>query len=259
MTDPEISLIFPAFNESEVIEGTIEQATSYLERRGFSFEIIVAADGTDGTREVAQRLSSRDPRIRVIGHRERCGKGRGVREAVAIANGQIIGFADADNKVPFEEFDKIITALCDDHPIVIGSRALRASRVERAQPWYRRIGARLFTVGLHVIVGVFASDTQCGFKFFTREVAKTIFQIQRIDGYMFDVEVLAIANALGYRIVEVPVRWRDDGDSRLELLRGNLQNAVDLFRIRWLLSKVGFLRDREAATKGGPERSADGE
>lgn len=77
-------------------------------------------------------------------------------------------------------------------------------------------------------------DTQCGFKFFRREAAKTIFHYQRIDGYMFDVEVLRLARLLGYRIQEVGVRWRDDGDSRYSPLSGTIKNARELLRIRAL-------------------------
>jgi dolichyl-phosphate beta-glucosyltransferase len=76
------------------------------------------------------------------------------------------------------------------------------------------------------------SDTQCGFKFFQRDVARKIFALQKIDGYMFDVEILLLAQRLGLEVREVPIRWRDNGDSRLQLVRGNLRNVRDLLRIR---------------------------
>ena len=86
---------------------------------------------------------------------------------------------------------------------------------------------------LHALVGLNEiTDTQCGFKFFRREVAKRLFEMQAIDGYMFDVEILVLARYFGYSIVEVPIRWRDDGDSRLQLVAGNIRNMRDLFRIR---------------------------
>jgi dolichyl-phosphate beta-glucosyltransferase len=87
---------------------------------------------------------------------------------------------------------------------------------------------------MHTVVGLGTiPDTQCGFKFFRADAARTIFARQRIDGYMFDVEVLFLAEQLGYRIAQVPVRWRDDGDSRLNLMGGNLRNVLDIFRIRF--------------------------
>jgi len=92
---------------------------------------------------------------------------------------------------------------------------------------------------MHAVVGMPGiEDTQCGFKFFKREIARDLFSRQRIDGYMFDVEILALAQRLGYRIKEVPVRWWDDADSRLQLLGGNLRNVLDIFRIRLFCARV---------------------
>jgi dolichyl-phosphate beta-glucosyltransferase len=117
---------------------------------------------------------------------------------------------------------------------VIGSRALRESRIERRQPLYRRLGSRGFSVFMHTVVGLPGIvDTQCGFKFFQRRAALDLFSRQKIDGYMFDVEILYLAQKAGYRIAQVPIRWRDDGDSRLVLLGGNVRNVIDIFRIRF--------------------------
>jgi dolichyl-phosphate beta-glucosyltransferase len=117
---------------------------------------------------------------------------------------------------------------------VIGSRVLGGAAIERRQPFYRRVGSRGFSVVMRLLVGLWGiPDTQCGFKFFRGPVARDLFARQRIDGYMFDVEVLHLARRSGYRLKQVGVRWRDDGDSRLALVAGNWQNLVDLFRIRF--------------------------
>jgi dolichyl-phosphate beta-glucosyltransferase len=229
---PYITLILPAFNESATIVSTISKTITYFEDRGYSYQIIVAADGNDGTRERVAELGNANAAIQVIGHLERLGKGRGVREAVAMAAGEIIGYADADYKVPIEEFDKV-APLLKDFDVVTGSRALNRALIERRQPLYRRIGARGFAVFMRIVTGLReVTDSQCGFKFFHRHVALQLFRCQKVDGYMFDVEILALATLFGYRIKEVPIRWRDDGDSRLELVRGNLRNVRDIFRIR---------------------------
>ena len=235
---PDVTLILPAYNEVARICGTISEVSTYFESRQIRFNLIVAADGEDGTREAASGLTARDERIKVIGHRERRGKGRGIREAVELANGTIVGFADADNKVPIEEFDKIHRSLMEGFEVVIGSRALHDSRVERPQPLYRQIGSKAFAYVMHKAIGLNnLQDTQCGFKFFKRAVAKDLFARQQIDGYMFDVEILSLAERLKYTIKEVPIRWRDDSDSRLDLFAGNLRNAIDLFKIRRSVSE----------------------
>jgi dolichyl-phosphate beta-glucosyltransferase len=175
--------------------------------------------------------------VRVIGSPERGGKGRGVREAMALARGNIAGYADADNKVPIEEFDKFRAWLSASqgprYDVAIGSRSMQDSQIERRQPLYRQWGGKGFGLFMHAAVGLEGiTDTQCGFKFFTRAAAREIFSRLQIDGYMFDVEILVVARRLGYAIQQVPIRWRDDGDSRLALVSGNLRNVIDIFRIR---------------------------
>jgi dolichyl-phosphate beta-glucosyltransferase len=231
---PYLSLILPAYNEVKRIRQAIEQTRSYLDRRRIPHEIIVAADGDDGTREVVAGMAREDRRLSVLGSVERSGKGRGIRLGVQRAAGQIIGFADADIKTPIEEVDKLMPWLGQGYDIVIGSRALTESQIETPQPLYRQLGSRAFVVAMHLLVGLWhIHDTQCGFKFFRAPVARDLFRRQRIDGYMFDVEILHLAEQSGYHIKEVGVRWRDDGDSRLQLVAGNWRNMLDILRIRF--------------------------
>jgi dolichyl-phosphate beta-glucosyltransferase len=227
-----VSVIVPAFNEVATIEQTLGEIGAYFGTKPYDFEIIVAADGDDGTREHVGRMAALEPRLKVIGQRERRGKGFGIRQGVRLATGDVVGFVDADNKTPIQEFDKFESLLAAGCDVVIGSRALRESRVERPQRLYRRVGSRGFGVFMHAVVGLtHIVDTQCGFKFFRREAAVDLFSRQQVDGYMFDVEILDLANRAGYRLEQVPVRWHDDGDSRLQLVRGNLRNVADIVRI----------------------------
>jgi len=242
-----VSVVVPAYNEVRSIAQTVGEICAYFAAKPYDFEVIVAADGDDGTRELVKELGVHEPRLTVIGSHERLGKGHGVREGVRLARGDVIGFVDADNKTPISEFDKFEIELAGGSDLVIGSRGLRESRVERPQPLYRRVGARVFAFGMHAIVGLNdIVDTQCGFKFFRRAAADDVFGRQRIDGYMFDVEILYLATQAGYRIAQVPVRWRDDGDSRLQLVRGNLRNLTDLLRIRLGRYGTGATADRLA-------------
>jgi dolichyl-phosphate beta-glucosyltransferase len=240
--DPFISLVLPAYNEVASIERTIHRASRYFQNRAYKYEILVSADGFDGTREIAAGLAASLP-LTVIGSNQRRGKGMGIREAVGLAKGNIIGFADADDKTPIEELEKFLPLLAENYEVVIGSRAGPKARIEKAQPLYRRMGSKAFALAMHTVAGLHdIKDTQCGFKFFKREAALDLFSRQRIDGYMFDVEVLYLARKAGYQIAQVPVIWRDDGDTRLNLLSGNIRNGLDLLRIRMLhrnpLSKV---------------------
>ena len=256
-----VSVIVPAYNEVRRIGTTLEQMRAYLDRQGYGYEIIVAADGDDGTREKVAEVAAGDARVSAIGSVRRGGKGKGVREGVLRARGRFIGFIDADYKTPIEELDKLMPFLRDGCDVVIGSRAVGDSRIERAQPLYRRVGSKVFARVMRTLVGLHGvADTQCGFKFFQRRVARDLFGRQRIDGYMFDVEILRLALRSGYRVKEVGVRWADDGDSRYDPVGGTLKNAKELLRIRFMrygASTAGAARPDESdaaardATPGG--------
>src|SRR5262249_45885099 len=191
-----------------------------------------SADGNDGTREKVAELARHDDRLSVIGSSERGGKGKAVRNAVALAHGEIVGFVDADYKTAIEEIEKILPWFDEGYDVVFGSRAVAGAGIHNPQKWYRRLGSWGFGKCMHLLVGLWdVRDTQCGFKFFRGPVAHELFPRLCIDGYMFDVELLHLAQRGGYRLREVGVSWRDDGDSRLNLVSGNWRNLIDLFKI----------------------------
>jgi dolichyl-phosphate beta-glucosyltransferase len=234
MADPFLSVVVPAYNEARSIGATLADMRRHLDTRPYAYEIIVSADGGDGTREAVAALAAEDARLSVIGSAGRGGKGRGVRNGMAQARGAVVGFVDADGKTPIDEIERLLPFLEQGYDVVIGSRGLAESRIEVAQRLYRRVGSRAFGVLMHLVMGLpHVRDTQCGFKFFRGPVARDLFARQRIDGYMFDIELLHLCARAGYRVKEVGVRWRDDGDSRLDLLAGNARNLADLLRIRF--------------------------
>jgi len=230
---PRLSLVIPAYNEVGTIQRTLRAIRDYLDPRGYDYQLIVAADGTDGTREAAAALVSELP-VTVMGKPERRGKGCGVREGMLATTGEIVGFLDADYKVAIDEIEKILPWFEQGYDVVIGSRGVAGADIRVSQPWYRRIGSKGFAMLMRPLVGLRGIvDTQCGFKFFRAEVAQNLFSRQQIDGYMFDVEILSLALRLGYKVKEIGVCWQDDGDTRLKLVSGNWKNLKDLFRIRF--------------------------
>jgi len=234
MAVPYLSVIVPAYNEVNTIERTLSLVGSYLGRQGWDYEIIVAADGDDDTPKIVSELAATWPALKLTAETGRHGKGHGLRRGMSLATGEIVGFIDADYKTPIDEVTNFLPWLREGYDLVIGSRALAESKIDVYQPLYRRVGSRLFGLVMHGLIGLpQIRDTQCGFKFFRRAAAAAIFARARIDGYMCDVEILCLAERLGLAVKEVGIRWRDDGDSRLELIRGNLQNMRDLLRIRF--------------------------
>src|SRR4051812_17562719 len=121
---PYLSLIIPAYNEAKSISRTLTVIRAYLDQQPYSYEIIVSADGDDGTRELMAEVAAKDARISVIGSVARGGKGRGIRNGVALARGQMIGFVDADYKTPIEEMSKLLPWFDCGYDVVIASRGV---------------------------------------------------------------------------------------------------------------------------------------
>src|SRR5262249_13388851 len=150
-------------------------------KQNYSYEIIVCVDGNDGTREIATELSHSDQRIAVLGESKRAGKGLAIRRGVARSAGRLVGFADADYKVPITEIEKLLPWFSKGYDIVIGSRGVMDSRLEVLPPLHRRLGSRAFAVIMHSLIGLWdIHDTQCGFKFFLQPVARALFSRQRV-------------------------------------------------------------------------------
>ena len=253
----DLSIVIPAYKESKKIARDIAAASEFLRARRDGGEIIVVDDGSgDDTAEAARALQGRYPQLRVISYQPNRGKGYAVAQGVAAARGEIVMFADAGLCVPFEIAALGITMLeldmCD---LAHGSRRMRGS-VLRAQPLYRRIGSQAYKYVVHGAMGVptFISDTQCGFKLYRRAVAKDLYSHLITDGFMFDVEIILRALRRGYRILEFPVLWSNDEDTRFDPVKGTLRNFVELTRIRWALFSEGGEPRKDSAPSTESEK-----
>ena len=228
-----LSLVIPAYNEGEIIDGTLKTVASYLGKRVSSYEIIVVCDGCrDNTASLAQEAAKKNNNIKVVDRQMNMGKGFSVREGVLSAQGDYIIFTDADLSTPIEEIDKLLKWLEEGHDIVIGSRALAESDIQIHQPWYRERMGKIFNLFVQALALRGIKDTQCGFKGFRKDVAEKIFPLQTIRGFGFDVELLYIAKKYGYTIKEIPVRWINREASKVNPLTHSAQMFLDLIRIR---------------------------
>lgn len=213
-----LSIIIPAYNEEKRLPGTLQAIERYLSAAPWEFcEVVVVNDGSaDKTAAVARAAGAR-----VLDNPGNRGKGYSVRHGMLEARGEWSLLTDADLSAPIEDLDRLWRAAEEEHAqVAFGSRALDRSLVGVHQPAFREIMGKVFNLLMRIVTGLPFHDTQCGFKLFQSAAAAEIFRRQRIEGFGFDVEVLYIAQHLGYRTLEVPVHWNDVAGTKVSLLRG---------------------------------------
>ena len=203
-------------------------------QRGWSAEIVVVDDGSrDRTAELVSAFAASAPEVRLLQNPGNRGKGYSVRNGILHSFGEIVMFTDADLSAPIEEAEGLFAAIAGGADIAIGSRWLERTRQTIRQPLYRQFFGRCFNAVTRLIMGLPYADTQCGFKAFTRTAAQTVFQLQTIERWGFDPEILFIALKRGYRVVEVPVSWAHDERTRISYLKDGMRMLEDIAMVRW--------------------------
>jgi len=231
---PAFSVIIPAYNEAQRLPPFLARVRAYLdERYSSSYEVVVVDDGSrDGMADVLRRLRADWPGLVVIEHPTNRGKGAAVRTGMLAARGERLLFADADGATPIDEEGKLAEAISAGADVAIGSRLVDAGDVTRRRTWTRGLAGRLFARAARRWLGISVRDTQCGFKMFRREAGRTLFSRSQESGYLFDLELLVLADRLGYRVVEVPINWADVPGGHLSLRRELGRTLVGLWRLR---------------------------
>ena len=235
MAPPYLSIVIPAYNEAARIEKALAEVKKYITSKPFPIELLLVDDGSsDRTVELFRQFQSLWPPTRILLNESNRGKGFSVRRGVLEAQGAFILFTDADLSAPIEETDKLLAALVSSQAAAaVGSRALDRKLIGVHQPWRREFAGRCFNCFVRLITGLKIQDTQCGFKLFRRETTRKAFELQRVERFGFDPEVLFLIKRLGGKIVEVPVRWNDNPATKVHFLRDATRMFLDLLVLRW--------------------------
>lgn len=255
MEHPRYSIVIPAYNESARIPATLQSVVACIREKQWPAEVIVVNDGSsDSTAQLVRDFSQQAPEVRLLENHGNRGKGYSVRAGILSAQGDVVMFTDSDLSAPIEEAERLFAAIANGADIAIGSRWLESGRQTARQPLYRQFFGRCFNLVCRMVMNLPFADTQCGFKAFTHGAAQTVFQLQTIERWGFDPEILFIAIKRGFRIVEVPVSWAHDERSRMSYLKDGMQMLKELAIVRWNALTGQYNRRIEGTLRAGETR-----
>jgi len=228
----DVSLILPAYNEAERIEGAVRKVREVLEGIGYSWEIIIAEDGsTDGTDEIAFRIADGE-RIRVLHSEKRLGRGNAIMRGAREARGRVVAFMDVDMATDLRHLKELIdSVLVEGYDVAIGSRLAEGSNASR--PLSREIASRLYNFLVRFLLGSRIRDHQCGFKAFKREVLIEVGEEVRDGHWFWDTEFLVLAQRKGLRIKEIPVEWKHGGKTKVKLIGDSIYMFKQILRMKF--------------------------
>ncbi|HRY52360.1 MAG TPA: glycosyltransferase family 2 protein [Candidatus Portnoybacteria bacterium] len=235
---PYLSVIIPAYNEEKRISKTLLSVDAYLLKQSFDYEILVVSDGSsDKTAEIVNNFQKSIKNLKLIDNQANHGKGWVTRQGMLTALGQVRLFMDADNATTLDHFDKMKQYFDNGSQLVIGSRDPKDAKGAKqavSQPGFKRLLGNMGNILIQIFAVWGVWDTQCGFKAFSAEAAKAVFSKSKIDRWGFDIEALALARKLKYKIDVVPVYWINDPNSKVSL-KGYLMTFKELFQVWWWL------------------------
>jgi glycosyltransferase involved in cell wall biosynthesis len=230
LTRPFLSIVIPAYNEENRLPKTLEEVFRFLERQAYPAEVLVVENGSqDRTYEVAREFSAGRSNLIVLKEDQR-GKGRAVQRGMLAARGEYRFMCDADLSMPVGEISRFLPPVLQDFDIAIGSREAQGA-IRFNEPEYRHLGGRAVNTMIRLLALPGLQDTQCGFKCFRAAPAEELFALQTLPGWSFDIELLYIARRRGYKIVEVPIPWYFNPESKLNVVQDAFKMGMDIFTI----------------------------
>ncbi len=238
-----LSVIIPAYNEAKRLPVTLEQVLSYLAVQSYTSEVIIVDDGsTDETSQLVCEWPDSPVPLRLTQHSDlkNHGKGASVRLGMLAAQGRFRLFMDADNSTTIDHIERFWPHFEEGYDLVIGSRSIKGAYVAVHQPWYKELAGRIGNLIIRLLAVPGIADTQAGFKMFTNACAEAVFARLTIERWGFDVEVLAIARYLGFRIKEAPITWINSPESKVRA-GAYLDVLAEVWRVRRNL-RLGIYR-----------------
>jgi dolichyl-phosphate beta-glucosyltransferase len=228
---PLLSIIIPAHNEERRLPPSLAKIDAFLRTQPYEAEVIVVENGSvDRTIEVTQEFAATHPYVKLLVVDTR-GKGLAVKAGMLAAHGDYRFICDTDLSMPIEEIVKFLPPQVEGYDVIIATREGPLAR-RVGEPPHRHVMGRILNYVIQLLAVKGFNDTQCGFKMFTREAAEDLFRVQQMSGIGFDIELMFLSKKRGYRVLEVPITWYFDGDSRMRLVQDSLHILVEILAIR---------------------------
>jgi dolichyl-phosphate beta-glucosyltransferase len=208
-----LSVVIPAHNEADHIKWLLEAFSVFND-----LELIVAEDAsTDGTQNIVQEFAARDNNVVLSSCDALTGKGAAVKRGLALAKGEVLGFIDGDGSIHPKDLMRVAATIDNGADLAVGSRDLPTSVIVRPQPLFRRVSGSIYRLLARALLGIHIQDFQCGCKVFRRDVWKSL--TIACDGFAFDTELIAKAHKQGFVIIEVPITWHNQPNSKVRIMR----------------------------------------
>jgi glycosyltransferase involved in cell wall biosynthesis len=210
---------------------TLGQVIGFASRQPYPMEVLVVENGsTDKTFQIAREFAARHPQVQVLQNTQR-GKGRAVRQGMLAAQGEYRFMCDVDLSMPLDDINRFLPPALQGYDIAIASREAPGA-VRHGEPYYRHFIGRIYNGMIRLMALPGLHDTQCGFKCFRGEVAQELFCRQTRPGWSFDVEILYIARILGCSVIEIPIHWQYNPDSKIRVMSDSFKMGMDILAIR---------------------------
>jgi glycosyltransferase involved in cell wall biosynthesis len=230
---PQLDIVLPVYNEAHVLAGSVERLRSHLQESDFPYtwRIVIADNAsTDETLAVAQELAGRLDDVAPL-HLPQKGRGRALRKAWLESDADAMCYMDVDLSTDLEALLPLAKAVLEEgYDVATGSRMTRGSRITRSLR--RETTSRGFILLIKLLFLSRLSDTQCGFKAISRQAAHELLPRIENEEWFFDTELLLLAEKGGYRVKDVPIRWIEDPDSRVNVAKTVAEDLRGLLRMR---------------------------